>query len=708
MPQPGSSASSSIPIRRNTGQTLRGNARSQEDDEAGLDLEEEDEEDVDDDHDHVDGSEMLNEVTVKAGYLWKKGEKRKTWKKRWFVLRSSKLCYYKNEKEYQLLRYIDMADVHSIAAIELKGRDNTFGIVTPRRAYYVKARDRAEMEEWTQALNDVKTQMSQRNTMTSEMADLSMTPSTRVRSNVASDTSPSSSQQGRQHASSQSAISRAATSAAAATPASGGAVSINIPGKGHYTSPAQPRAIPSSGDAFSPLTATTDSDTGAEQYGLSYTSSTGYSHSLGSSPGREAYRSGPELSEGSGSALGVGRRSSNRERSSHREAGGGSSAGGSARGSFRRSGVPVIVGGSDSGPLPSSSYQNGGGIPVLSSSDEDDDDDEQLDQAMPLPSMAATLAGATAQPNSEGSASTATDEASAAPTATGPPTGKTARETGDFLKDPDRIIMQSYLMKQSKGRNQWRKRWFVLTASRLVYTRSHMNKKALREIGIASILDAIEFSAPSSSSASQTMGSGSPNVPSPLGGTFNFNAFGSGAGDGAARPHDLQGTALSGVTMTGEDDGGRGETAPTPNAAVGSASAAGAPLSPPLRRHSVVAAAAGMASTLGAGVGIERDGTSKKKMDNCFKIITPKRVYLLCAPTEEEEIKWLSALQALLARTRGSKKAVGTTSAPGSTLESANSSTSHPTASPPPANQTNNHVLGSQAAPAGSPLLRSS
>ena len=33
-----------------------------------------------------------------------------------------------------------------------------------------------------------------------------------------------------------------------------------------------------------------------------------------------------------------------------------------------------------------------------------------------------------------------------------------------------------------------------------------------------------------------------------------------------------------------------------------------------------------------------------------FKIVTTKRTLLLCAPSEEEEIKWLSAICALVAR----------------------------------------------------------
>jgi hypothetical protein len=36
-----------------------------------------------------------------------------------------------------------------------------------------------------------------------------------------------------------------------------------------------------------------------------------------------------------------------------------------------------------------------------------------------------------------------------------------------------------------------------------------------------------------------------------------------------------------------------------------------------------------------------------------FQVITPKRTFKLCAPTEEEEIKWLAALRALINRERG-------------------------------------------------------
>lgn len=44
------------------------------------------------------------------------------------------------------------------------------------------------------------------------------------------------------------------------------------------------------------------------------------------------------------------------------------------------------------------------------------------------------------------------------------------------------------------------------------------------------------------------------------------------------------------------------------------------------------------------GGGSAREATQS----NCFKIITPSRGYVVCAPSEEEEIKWLSALRVLI------------------------------------------------------------
>jgi pleckstrin homology domain-containing family A member 1/2 len=56
-----------------------------------------------------------------------------------------------------------------------------------------------------------------------------------------------------------------------------------------------------------------------------------------------------------------------------------------------------------------------------------------------------------------------------------------------------------------------------------------------------------------------------------------------------------------------------------------------------------------------------------------FKIITTKRALLLCAPSEEEEIQWLSAVRALIARRSGADGAPAATSAHGAGREKAGS-----------------------------------
>ncbi|KAL1673386.1 hypothetical protein EV122DRAFT_222778 [Schizophyllum commune] len=93
---------------------------------------------------------------LKAGYLWKKGERRKTWKKRWFVLRPAHIAYYKSSAEYQLLRLLELGDVHSCTKVSLKRHENTFGLVSPVRTYYLQAATSKEVDEWVAAVEDAR------------------------------------------------------------------------------------------------------------------------------------------------------------------------------------------------------------------------------------------------------------------------------------------------------------------------------------------------------------------------------------------------------------------------------------------------------------------------------------------------------------------------------------------------------------------------
>ncbi|KAI8071089.1 hypothetical protein BC940DRAFT_295258 [Gongronella butleri] len=100
---------------------------------------------------------LQTEKVCFAGYLLKKGEKRRTWKKRWFVLRTTKLAMYKDKKEYKLLRIIDLHDIHSVVQVTSKNKyRNVFAIITPKRMYYVQADDQRSMDGWFEAIEHAK------------------------------------------------------------------------------------------------------------------------------------------------------------------------------------------------------------------------------------------------------------------------------------------------------------------------------------------------------------------------------------------------------------------------------------------------------------------------------------------------------------------------------------------------------------------------
>ncbi|KAI8811527.1 hypothetical protein BJ742DRAFT_796324 [Cladochytrium replicatum] len=100
----------------------------------------------------VENETIQQEQILKAGYLKKRATKRKMWHKRWFVLRTTRLAYYKNEKEYELLGVIELSDINAIAEVELKRKENVFGIVTRDRNFFVCTSTLEEMEDWMVSL----------------------------------------------------------------------------------------------------------------------------------------------------------------------------------------------------------------------------------------------------------------------------------------------------------------------------------------------------------------------------------------------------------------------------------------------------------------------------------------------------------------------------------------------------------------------------
>ncbi|RPD68453.1 PH-domain-containing protein [Lentinus tigrinus ALCF2SS1-7] len=98
----------------------------------------------------------LDETVIKTGYLWKKGERRKTWKKRWFVLRPAHLAFYKTSAEYKLLRLLELTDIHSCTQVVLKKHNNTFGLVSPTRTFYLQAETAEQVRDWVAAINEAR------------------------------------------------------------------------------------------------------------------------------------------------------------------------------------------------------------------------------------------------------------------------------------------------------------------------------------------------------------------------------------------------------------------------------------------------------------------------------------------------------------------------------------------------------------------------
>ncbi|KAJ7158514.1 pleckstrin-like protein [Mycena filopes] len=308
-----------------------------------------------------------DESVIKAGYLWKKGERRKTWKKRWFVLRPAHLAYYKTAAEYQLLRLLDLSDVHSCSKVALKRHENTFGLVSPIRTFYLQAKNPGEVHDWVKAIDETRLALV------------------------------------------------AASSGTASSP-------IPIP-RGRLRSQAPPPVTPSP---------------------------------------------------------------------------------------------------------PSHPY-------YMTSSDSED-----------------------ASPSGQRSYSISSQ--------TRPNVGGTSPSAKGSAVDPAKTILSGYLMKCGSKRRNWRKRWFVLTGEKLVYSGSHMDTKPHRRFPFAEILDALEYDLP------------------------------------ANRQNPALMVAQPGI---------------------------GAPPATPVAEEDAHTA-------------------------HTFKIVTTKRTLLLCAPSEEDEIKWLGAVRALIARRSGS------------------------------------------------------
>lgn len=104
-----------------------------------------------DSHDSHGVGAYMQDRYIRSGWLYKRG-KRKTWKKRWFVLRDSQLVYYKDDKEYKPKDIISTADIMAVAMLTDQHKPNHFAFFTPSKNYNLRADSTQDAEAWVEKL----------------------------------------------------------------------------------------------------------------------------------------------------------------------------------------------------------------------------------------------------------------------------------------------------------------------------------------------------------------------------------------------------------------------------------------------------------------------------------------------------------------------------------------------------------------------------
>jgi hypothetical protein len=87
------------------------------------------------------------------GWLRKQGEYGlKTWKRRWFKFKDSKLLYFADDTDLKPKGYIELGDMQ-VARMSADNTGDRFEIVCPQRVWYLQADRERDAQDWVKALN---------------------------------------------------------------------------------------------------------------------------------------------------------------------------------------------------------------------------------------------------------------------------------------------------------------------------------------------------------------------------------------------------------------------------------------------------------------------------------------------------------------------------------------------------------------------------
>ena len=91
-------------------------------------------------------------VSSREGYLTKQGRIRKSWRVRWFVLRSRTLTYYKTKQSKTPIRSLDLSQATAVEYDDSKKKDFCFRIDFPSRSLFIYANSIEDCQQWVELL----------------------------------------------------------------------------------------------------------------------------------------------------------------------------------------------------------------------------------------------------------------------------------------------------------------------------------------------------------------------------------------------------------------------------------------------------------------------------------------------------------------------------------------------------------------------------
>lgn len=104
---------------------------------------------------HIEGGSHLfarQQVTPhigsKSGYLYKRGNIRTNWKRRWFTVDRKTLKYFENRRSVKAIRSLDISMATEVGECPIDNKKYSFQLVFPSRTFYFFATSDAEARDW--------------------------------------------------------------------------------------------------------------------------------------------------------------------------------------------------------------------------------------------------------------------------------------------------------------------------------------------------------------------------------------------------------------------------------------------------------------------------------------------------------------------------------------------------------------------------------